>query len=133
MSVYVRPIRHQEAVIMAPTDLQARYSERLTLLSPSLITASWASGSIDVGDYSRAIVLLNVEELSGTNPSITIKIDALDFVSGKWAEVESSNPITSTGTYALKHEVYEDVMRVRLVLSGEGASAKASVGVILKV
>jgi len=133
VSVYVRPIRHQEAVIMAPTDLQARYSERLTLLSPSLITASWASGSIDVGDYSRAMVFLDVTELSGTSPSITIKVDALDTVSGKWVEVDSSNPITSTGTYALKHEVYEDAMRVRLALSGTDVSARVSVGVVLKV
>jgi hypothetical protein len=133
MSTYVRPIRHQEAVIMAPTDLQARYSERLNLLPPTLITATWASGSISVGDFSRMIVFLDVTALTGISPSLTIKIDALDPVSGKWVEVDSGPNITATGTYALKHEIYEDAARVRVVVAGTGVSATISVGVVLKV
>jgi hypothetical protein len=133
MSTYVRPIRHQEAVIMAPTDLQARYSERLTLLSPSFITATWTSGSIPVGDYGRMIVFLDVTALSGTSPSLTLKIDALDPVSGKWVEVESGSSITAPGTYMLKHEIYEDAARVRVVVSGTGVSATISVGAVFKV
>jgi hypothetical protein len=118
---------------MAPTDLQARYSERLTLLSPTLITSDWASGSIPVGNYSRMIVFLDVTALSGTGPSLTLKIDALDPVSGKWVEVETGPNITATGTYALKHEIYEDAARVRVVVAGTGVSARISVGVVLKV
>jgi hypothetical protein len=133
MSTYVRPIRHEEALIMTPADLQARYSYRLTLLAPSLITATWTSGSIPVGDYSRMIVFLDVTALSGTSPSLTPKVDALDPVSGKWVEVESGPNITATGTYALKHEIYEDAARVRVVVAGTGVSATISVGVVLKV
>jgi len=133
MNAYVRPIRHQEATIMAPTDLQARYSERLTVLSPTTITATWTSGSINVGDYSRMIVFLDVTALSGTGATLTIKIDALDPVSGKWVEVETSPAITAVGTYALKHEIYEDAARIRVVVSGTGVSATISVGVVLKV
>jgi hypothetical protein len=118
---------------MAPTDLQARYSERLTLLPSSLITATWTSGSIPVGDYSRMIVFLDVTALSGTSPSLTLKIDALDPVSGKWVEVETSPAITAVGTYALKHEIYEDAARVRVVVAGTGVSATISVGAVLKV
>jgi hypothetical protein len=118
---------------MAPTDLQARYSERLTLLPPTSVTATWASGSIPVGDYSRMIVFLDVTALSGTSPSLTLKIDALDPMSGKWVEVETSPAITAVGTYALKHEIYEDVARVRVIVAGTGVSATISVGAVLKV
>jgi len=133
MSVYVRPIRHQEAVIMNPTDLQARYSERLTVLSSSMITATWTSGGILVGDYSRMIVFIDVTSLSGTSPSLTLKIDALDPASNKWVEVETSSAITTTGTYALKHEIYEDTVRIRVVVGGTDVSATISIGMVMKV
>jgi hypothetical protein len=118
---------------MNPTDIQARYSERLTVLSSSMITATWTSGGILVGDYSRMIVFLDVTSLSGTNPSLTLKIDALDPASNKWVEVETSNAITTTGTYALKHEVYEDAVRIRVVVGGTDVSATISIGMVMKV
>jgi hypothetical protein len=127
------PVKLSDAGIAQPMDFQARYSERITLLSSQTINSTWTSSSIAVGDYGRMMVFLDVTSLSGSSPSLAIKIDAQDPVTGKWVETETSANITAVGTYALKHEIYEDTARVRIPLGGTGASATISLGVVLKV
>jgi hypothetical protein len=127
------PIKLADAGIAQPMDFQARYSERITLLSSQTINSTWTSSSIAVGDYGRMMVFLDVTSLSGTSPNLAIKIDSQDPATNKWVETETSGNITAVGTYALKHEIYEDTARVRIPVGGTGVSATISVGVVLKV
>ena len=86
-----------------------------------------------VGDYGRMLVFLDVTSLSGSSPTLAIKIDSQDPATNKWVETETTSNITAVGTYALKHEIYEDIARVRIPVGGTGVSATISVGVVLKV
>jgi len=133
MSTYVRPTRHEEASIMVPVDVQGLYSEVITVLTPTTITEDWTSGNYDVSNFSKILVFLDVTALTGTGPSVTLNIEALDPASGEYAVVNSTDAITAVGLYTLKHDVYEHTIRFRIVLGGTSPSATVSVGAVFKV
>jgi len=133
MSVYVRPIHHRESAIMVPVDIQARYAESTIILPETEIHSDYISDPIDVSQYSKLRLFMNVKSLSGVNASLTLKVEAQDPASQGWVEVNSSGPVTAPGLYTMKHDVYEKMIRIRVALSGASPSARISVGMVMLV
>ena len=131
MSVYVRPIHHRESAIMVPVDIQARYAESITILPETEIYSDYVSNPIDVSQYSKLRLFMNVKSLS--NASLALKVEAQDPASQGWVEVNSSGPVTAPGLYTMKHDVYEKMIRIRVALSGASPSARISVGMVMLV
>ena len=128
MSTYVRKIKHEEADIMTPSDLQARYCESLTLVPSTTATTDGNGDDVDVGDYIEAIIFANVSSVSGTDPTLDIVIEGKDPISGNYATIDSFPTITSTGTYVLQITNFGKTIRARWTVGGTSPSFTFSVG-----
>lgn len=133
MSSYIEKIRHEDAGIMLPSDVQARYSTTYTILPSSVISSSGNSDPIDVSDYLYGIIFVDVTAVSGTSPTLTIIIESQDPVSLKYAEITRKENITTIGTYAIQISNFGNKIRVRWILGGTTPSFTLSMGGIFKV
>lgn len=95
---------------------QQRKTETSTLLASAARTTSGSSAELDTSDFREVVVYLNVTAASGTTPTLDLKAQSLDPVSGVWMDVPSGGLTqkTAAGT------------ELKVVSSGLGARLRIS-------
>jgi hypothetical protein len=102
-----------------------------TVINPATpVTASGNSASVQVGGYNGLVAYLNVTAVSGTTPSLTIKVqDSADGTT--WYDVPSAafTAVTATGQQRLVVNSIGNFVRAVSTVSGTTPSFTASLTV----
>ena len=78
-----------------------RVPDEIVLLASSVKSATWQSSEQNSNMSCGILIIVDVSAKSGT-PTLDIKMQALDSVSGAWVDIGAvMTQITNTGTYTL--------------------------------
>jgi hypothetical protein len=123
VSTFTRPIKHSEAGIAVPVDLQYKRKENLGTLHSGTVTASGSSADINVDNFSAAELELKVTAVSGTTPTLDVYIEGKFEATGDNKTLASQTGITTTGVwfFTISLLVFRYI-RIRWVVSGTSPS-----------
>jgi len=111
-----------------PVNLNARNQTALTLLASAAYTANGNGSDIDITNYDKAQVCVNVTAVSGTSPTLTVYIDGKDTITGAYIPLGNTSSITATGVYSiLLTGLACKYIRARYVIGGTTPSFTFSV------
>ncbi len=105
------------SVILVPVLIGSRWKRAITFLASGTRTTSGSGDYVDVSDVFSLSICVNVTAVSGTSPSLTVKIIALDEISGSERVIGEIDDITDVGSYFVdispvnyrKVKVYYDI------------------------
>lgn len=132
MSSYVEKVTIWDAARMAPVDVQAHLSSRVTVKPSGPVTAGGNTPDIDVSLAIEMIMFVDVTAVSGTSPTMDLFIESRDPVSGKYFVIDSITGITGVSQHVRRLTNFGDTIRVRWVLGGTSPSFTFSIGAVLK-
>lgn len=108
--------------------------EDLIILPSAARTTSGTSAEFTVGNYKEASFFLNVTAVSGTTPTLDVKIQTKDPVSGEWFDI-----VTFTQATGITKERKADktidigsVIRASYTIGGTTPSFTFSLGAVVK-
>jgi hypothetical protein len=124
VSTFTRPIKHSEAEIAVPVDLQYRRKVNLGALVSGTFTASGSSADISVDNFSSARFWIKVTAVSGTTPTLDVYIEGKYEQTGDYEPLVSRTGITATGGYLIGQvdNLVFRLIRVRWVVGGTSPS-----------
>ncbi len=136
-------------LIMQPVDIQevtdaarkklAQYHEDVTILTSAARTASGQSADFDCGWAKEVFIVVDVTAVSGTTPTLDVKVTCKDPVSGKYRDLYSFTQFTAIGTQDRHigpgletNKGLGSKIRVEYTIGGTDPSFTFSVGAVLK-
>lgn len=108
-------------------------SSQVVLLSSTTVTSSGETMTFSTQFAREAVFFLDVTAVSGTTPTLDVKVQSFDPASGKYFTVASFPQITAAGQYVLKVDGgLGHLCKVAYTLGGTSPSFTMSLGVSLK-
>lgn len=116
----------------------------ITALASAARIASGASELLRNDEASAAAVVVDITAISGTTPTLTVIVEALDAASGKYVTLIQSTALAAVGTTLLRvgpgltaaanltvNGIVPRLFRVRYTIAGTAPSVTFSVGAAL--
>lgn len=107
------------------------YTSPFTILASAARTETVTSGAIDLSDQDEAILFLDVTAVSGTSPTLNVKIEVQNPL-GDWYEIAAFAQKTATGKEAKQVTIFGSKLRVNCVIGGTSPSFTFSLTAIAK-
>ena len=138
-NLIMQPVDIQEITDAAKKKIAGKYHEDTTILGSAARTSSGQSNDIDCGFAKEVFIVVDVTAVSGTGPTLDVKVTCKDPVSGKYRDLYSFAQFSAIGT-ADQHigpglETNKGLgskIRVEYTIGGTDPSFTFSVGAVLK-
>ena len=138
-NLVMQPVDIQEITDASKKKIAGRYHEDITILASAARTASGQSPDIDCGFAKEVFIVVDVTAVSGTSPTLDIKVTCKDPVSGKHRDLYSFTQFTAIGTQDQHigpgletNKGLGSKIRVEYTIGGTDPSFTFSVGAVLK-
>ena len=114
--------------------LTVNNENEITLQPLGAVTATGSGSACDVSQYTQALVTLDVTAVSGTTPTMTVKIQTSDDGGTTWYDLPNASFTQATGatTQAIQITNFGDMLRAAYTVGGTTPSFTFSVKAILK-
>ncbi len=108
--------------------------QRFTLQASAAQTASNNSSAVSVGHLRELLVFLNVSAASGTNPTLSAKVQTSDDGGTTWYDLPSGAFTQATGSTSqvLAFTAFGDTIRVSSTIGGTSPSFTYKVTAVAK-
>ena len=109
-------------------------STRQTLFASAARTASVNGAAVATADVNNAFVTLNVTAVSGTAPTLDVKIQGTDDGGTIWFDIPNAvfTQKVATGSQAIQINTFSDVIRAVATIGGTTPSFTFAVKAVLK-